>query len=303
MSTLAVLRDLRRAYAAARFPHATWSTVPVEGVPCEVLAVGQGDPLVLIHGGLDSCMQWAPILGRLARHHRCFAVERPSNGASGHFRYRGYAGDPRSHFARVVRDLMDGIRVHRAPLVGNSLGGLAAAAFALDYPERAERLVFVGAPAGHEDHRPPRPVRLLASPVTGPLVAALSRRGTRADARRSLRALACRDPERVEPELVDIGVATTRHNARAWHEFLRWAVHGGQLRPELRSQNWMPRLRMPVTYVIGEYDTFATPAHVRRVADGIGAAFHLVPGAGHLPWLDEPHRTVEALLHTRSHHA
>jgi pimeloyl-ACP methyl ester carboxylesterase len=47
--------------------------------------------------------------------------------------------------ARAVRDLMDALDIERASFVGNSMGGTVAMAFAVDYPERTERLVLMGA--------------------------------------------------------------------------------------------------------------------------------------------------------------
>jgi pimeloyl-ACP methyl ester carboxylesterase len=50
--------------------------------------------------------------------------------------------------ARMLRDLMDGLGIEKASFVGNSMGGSTAINFALDYPERTERLVVMGPAAG-----------------------------------------------------------------------------------------------------------------------------------------------------------
>jgi pimeloyl-ACP methyl ester carboxylesterase len=44
-----------------------------------------------------------------------------------------------------LRALLDFLKIDKATLVGLSLGGIIAADFALEHPERVERLVFVGA--------------------------------------------------------------------------------------------------------------------------------------------------------------
>jgi pimeloyl-ACP methyl ester carboxylesterase len=46
---------------------------------------------------------------------------------------------------RVLRDLMDALGIERASFVGNSYGGAVAMAFAVDYPERTDRLILMAA--------------------------------------------------------------------------------------------------------------------------------------------------------------
>ncbi len=49
--------------------------------------------------------------------------------------------------ARAVKGLMDGLSIEKAHLVGNSMGGATALNFALEFPDRLDRLVLMG-PAG-----------------------------------------------------------------------------------------------------------------------------------------------------------
>jgi 4,5:9,10-diseco-3-hydroxy-5,9,17-trioxoandrosta-1(10),2-diene-4-oate hydrolase len=49
-----------------------------------------------------------------------------------------------TYSARAVRNLLDELGIERAHFVGNSLGGGASLKFALEYPERADRLVLMG---------------------------------------------------------------------------------------------------------------------------------------------------------------
>lgn len=50
--------------------------------------------------------------------------------------------------ARTLRGLMDAIGLERAHLIGNSMGGHSAVAFALDQPARVGRLVLMGGGTG-----------------------------------------------------------------------------------------------------------------------------------------------------------
>ncbi len=48
------------------------------------------------------------------------------------------------HSSTALKDLLDHLGIERAHLLGNSLGGGAAVRFALDFPDRAGRLVLMG---------------------------------------------------------------------------------------------------------------------------------------------------------------
>lgn len=291
-----MLSALRSEYLAAMVPEASWERITVAGVGCEAIVVGEGPPVVLMHGGLDSCMQWVPILPVLAEKFRCYVPERPSNGASDAVDYRNLAGDFRAHAADVVADMFDGLGVHRAALVGNSMGGLFSLAFATAHPERVDRVVFVGVPAGQEDTPLPAPVRLMAHPLTRNPIAWLSARAGPRDTERIIRQLIMAHPERFPDRLFEIATATTRRNARAWRDFAVRIAAGKTLRSDLLSSHWLGDLTVPVRYIIGDRDAFGTTEGIRKLAAGINAPVTVIPDAGHLPWLDEPDVTTKAIL-------
>ena len=101
----------------------------------------ESPPLVLLHSiGTDAGM-WQPQLAALQAGHRVIALDLPGHGAS--------AGDlcaaeMAAYAARVVETL-DSYAIENCDLVGLSLGGMVAAAFALQYPERLQRLVICDA--------------------------------------------------------------------------------------------------------------------------------------------------------------
>ena len=124
---MASLSELRRPIVERALPRpVAWHEVSVAGVRCEWFETGSGSTVVLVHGGLDSCAQWLPILPALSERFRCVAIERPSNGASDEFAYGGYGEDPRTHMATTMLEFFDGLRIDRAPVVANSMGGLFA---------------------------------------------------------------------------------------------------------------------------------------------------------------------------------
>jgi pimeloyl-ACP methyl ester carboxylesterase len=270
--------------------------VSAAGVRCEVLAAGDGPPLVLVHGGMAHCTQWVPLMAQLTDDFRCYAVERPSNGASDALDHTPIV-DRLAHVAGVIGDLLDGIGVTRGPIVGNSLGGLYALGFATQHPDRVEHLILAGAPAAH-DHPVPLAVRLIAGRVTGrllqPVLSRMSPRGTR----RGEAQLLVADADRLTDDYLELGAATTRRNAHVWPSYMRWAVQGKAIHRDMPASEWAAtaaRLGVPITYLWGTEDRFVPVERGRRLARSIGAEFIEVADAGHLVWLDQPHRSAHAV--------
>src|SRR5712692_8233212 len=75
---------LLRRYA----PSALSRRIPWRGGETQVIELGSGPPVLLIHGGLGNAFEWAPILEPLARRNKVIAVDRPGNGLADSFDYR-----------------------------------------------------------------------------------------------------------------------------------------------------------------------------------------------------------------------
>lgn len=111
-----------------------------------LLVGGEGTPSrILIHGGLADGSVWAPIAGLLDG--RIVVADRPGHGLSFRVDYRN-VDDFRGAAAEWMRDVTDGLGEERVDLVGNSMGGFFAIAFAAAYPERVRRMTLIGYPAG-----------------------------------------------------------------------------------------------------------------------------------------------------------
>ncbi|MBF6165245.1 alpha/beta fold hydrolase [Streptomyces gardneri] len=107
--------------------------------------VGNGPTIVLLHGGGPGASSWSNFARNipvLAEHFHVLAVDQPGYGRSDkpteHPQYF-------VHSASALKDLLDHLEItSRVHLLGNSLGGGAAVRFALDYPDRAGKLVLMG---------------------------------------------------------------------------------------------------------------------------------------------------------------
>jgi len=124
--------------AAAGRPEATASGIAdVNGTHLYYQTMGRGRPVVLVHGGLVDSRQWDDQMGPLARQFRAVRYD---------LRGYGRSAAPTGPFSPIedLRALVDFLKIERATIVGLSLGGMAAADFALEYPDRTDRLVLVG---------------------------------------------------------------------------------------------------------------------------------------------------------------
>lgn len=287
---------LRERYAENHLRSPRWHEVTAAEVRCEVLEAGEGPPLVLVHGGMGHCTQWVPLVAQLTDHFRCYAVERPSNGASDELDHTPIV-DRLTHVTRVIGDLLDGIGVEHAPIIGNSLGGLYALGFATRHPERVEHLILAGAPAAH-DHPVPLPVRLIAGRVTGPSLRPVMSRMSPNATRRGEAQLLVANADRLTDDYLAVSAATTRRNADVWPSYMRWAVRGKAIHPDMPASEWAAtaaRSGVPITYLWGDEDRFVPIERGRRLARSIGADLIEVADAGHLLWLDQPQRSAHAV--------
>lgn len=108
--------------------------------------------LVLLHGYTASKELWLRFANQLDDRYHVLIPDLAGHGETGFDPQWSYR--PRAQAARVER-LMSALEVKDAVLIGNSMGGLIAANFALDYPHRSQALVVVD-PAGVVAPKPSR---------------------------------------------------------------------------------------------------------------------------------------------------
>jgi pimeloyl-ACP methyl ester carboxylesterase len=185
----------------------------VSGVRVHYQEVGRQDatPLVLIHGFASSTLVWSKVFLKLAA--AGFRVIVPD--LLGY----GYSEKPRDGEytieaqAKSVIGLLDRLGIEQAIMVGSSYGGAIAATCALDYIERIERLVLVGAVNNNEPLRFAL-MRLFSSRVIGDVVSPLLI-GSRRLLRRRMKRVYDRhswvlDEKRVEARHLPLRAANTQ---------------------------------------------------------------------------------------------
>jgi pimeloyl-ACP methyl ester carboxylesterase len=136
--------------------HQRW--VMLDGQPINVIELGEGPPLLFIHGLIGRWTHWVEQLTTFAQSHRVIAFDLPGFGDSP-LPADGAISVP--IFARTVERLLDALEISAAAVVGHSMGGFTAVELAIAFPQRVERLVLVS-PAGLSTYNDRRSLALVA---------------------------------------------------------------------------------------------------------------------------------------------
>ncbi len=104
-----------------------------------IARLGNGPPLVLLHGYPDNLQIWSDLAIRLADQFEVIAFDWPGMGYSDSWP----GGTTPFHMADRLEKILDELAVERVTLVGMDMGGQPALVFAAKYPERTDRLIVM----------------------------------------------------------------------------------------------------------------------------------------------------------------
>jgi len=233
---------------------------------------GEGPPLMLLHGLFGAGQNWGAVRRALAPRFRVLTPDLRNHGASGRDADMSYAA-----MADDIAETLDAAGIARTALLGHSMGGKAAMAFALAHLGRVARLVVA-------DIAPVRYRPALRGYVEAmraiPLVAGLARRD--ADA-----ALAATIPE--------AGIrAFLLQSLRFEEDPPRWRLGLDEIAaamPAIEDFAAAPGARYdgPVLVMAGERSGYVRPEHHDAFRALFPAVrFATVPGAGHWVHAENP---------------
>ncbi|MGE8361110.1 alpha/beta fold hydrolase [Pseudomonas sp.] len=280
--------DLPVEELAERWAPAPSQFIAVDGMQVHLRDEGRRDdpvPLLLLHGTSASLHTWEGWVAALTAERRVISLDLPGFGLTGPFP----DGDYRlAHYSRFLAQVLDQMQVPRVVVAGNSFGGQLAWRFALDQPQRVERLVLVDA-AGYPRNATSVPIgfRLAQVPGLAPLMANLLPRSMIDSSVRNVYG----DPDKVDEALVD-----------RYHDLTRRAGNRQALRqrfvqaPSGEDHARIAELTVPTLILWGGQDRLIPPDNAERFQRDIaGSRLVLFDDLGHVPQEEDPLRTVAAL--------
>jgi pimeloyl-ACP methyl ester carboxylesterase len=104
---------------------------------------GKGRAVVLLHGFLGSYKIWDATITNLSRSYRVIAIDLPGHGATPCL---GYAHSM-DLMAKTVKAVMDSLKLKKYVIIGHSMGGYAALAFADLFPDQLKGMCLYNSTA------------------------------------------------------------------------------------------------------------------------------------------------------------
>lgn len=251
------------------------------GAAVAYLACGSGTPLVLLHGIGSAAQSWRFQLEGLSDRRCVIAWDAPGYGDSTPL--EGSAPSPADYAARLLAfvETLDAGRLH---LVGHSLGALVASQFAADYPDRVLSLTLASASTGHATLSDPERDRLRDARLDD--LATLGPRGMAE--KRGPRLVSHAAPHDVRQAVIE---TMARVRPAGYAQAVRMLSQGDTAANLRRLPGWLP-----MQVVFGSADVVTPPEQNRTVAAArAGTPVHVIEGAGHAVYLEQPSAFNERL--------
>lgn len=265
-------------------------TRAVRGVALYERRVGDGPPAVVLHGGPGAHHDYLlPGFDRLATGRTLIYYDQRGGGRS------AVAREVPVGWREQVADL-EALReawgLAALTLVGYSWGALLAVLYALEHPDRVERLALVSPAPAWRAARAEFEARFAARSA-GAVVA-----GLRAELQAS--GLQARDPEAYRRRTFELSVAAYFHDPRRAEHLTPFRVTGRtqqEVWDSLGDYDLRPRmggLRVPALVMHGDDDPIPV-ASAQALATLLGTTCHVIPQCGHVPYVEAPETFVELL--------
>lgn len=115
---------------------------PVNGVEVYYAVYGEGDPIVLLHGGFGAIEMFGPVIDLLAAGHQVIGVDLQAHGRTApHERPISFEA-----MADDIAELITYLGHDKADVLGYSTGGGVAMRLGIQHPDKVDRLILVSVP-------------------------------------------------------------------------------------------------------------------------------------------------------------
>lgn len=245
-------------------------------------SIGQGQPIILLHGWINSWDVWRDFMIALSKtkSYRVYALDFWGFGESAKgkknstvtpFQIKGYV--------EMVYQFMETLGIQEAPIFGHSMGGTVALEMALKYPERVSKVAVVGSPVLGSSLNP-----FLQLAGYGSIAKLIWRYPFMLHS--IMRILLARDSKQVRHMIFrDVQQTTIESFFRSIGD-----LRETDLRPKLSE------LKLETLGIYGVHDNIVSPSNADLIQNGIDMAhITMMKHSRHFPMLDEPQLFMETL--------
>ena len=240
---------------------------------------GHGRPLLMLHGFAADYFSWPRMARHLGDDYRVIAPDLPGFGESSRIETASY---DISHQADRIRGFLDALGVQRVDIIGNSMGGWIAAAFAARYPDRVRTLTLIDTGGITAPH--PSPFMEAVKEGKNPLIA-----HSREQFNKLLKLVFYHQPFIPGPLKGYFAREAVKHASFNEKVFKDLSDHYLALEPLL------PKLKMPTLVIWGRHDQILDPSSVQVLRAGLPDATVHWLDTGHVPMLEQPQATAKVL--------
>lgn len=269
----------------------------VYGVKTHYVKQGEGEPVLLIHGGgpgAAGSTSWERLMDALAPHFTVYAIDLLGFGETD----KPIIDYCLQTFVEHVAGFIDALGLKKVRIMGNSQGAFVAIKYTVDNPGRVHSAAMIS--TGN--------VATACGLETQDQTAKRTSKFTKyfdgsKDSIRTFMHMIVNDPSKITEELIEIRhrVASQPGHIHMMNSLAEWRAKCAQdttfLQQRLLRQQ-LTNLNIPVAIIWGEDDRTAP-------LDPLGLAmrellpqmdFHIVPGAGHQVMNDKPAETNKILI-------
>jgi 3-oxoadipate enol-lactonase len=233
---------------------------------------GQGQPIVFLHPWTTNGYIWYFQVFPFARTNQTVVVDHRGHGRSD----KPKSGYSIQEHARDVGAVLDGLRIDKAVLVGNSIGGMIAMQFALDYPDRVIGLAIVSSGTALGEAMPKEAADAFKNNYEGTFGALLE--GT----------VSARS-KRERPEILEVMKSQFLVQSNFPRHVFESAIADPNGVFSWNIKNRLASIRKPTVVFAGEEDQATPVAANKFLADNIpGAKLNVIKDVGHFYELEKP---------------
>ena len=250
--------------------------------------IGEGPPLLLLHGTGSSCHSWAGIAPMLAAHYTLIMPDLPGHGFT---QTPPESGQSLPGMARLLRDLLTALDVEPAFVIGHSAGAAIAVQMALDGYIRPQAILAINGA-----FQPFKGLAALIFPVVAHVLALNPI---------TIYAVAegAKDRRRIEKLMRSTGSVIPEDMMARYRDLFTAPGHVAGMLGMMANWNLAPLvknmagLQMPLYLLCGSQDAAVPPASAVDLCQHVPQArFINLPDLGHLAHEESPEAVAAALL-------